>query len=82
MTVRSFSSWVNDDLFHNSTLESGTFRKISVEVGRIWLHSMGFEVKKITKGIYSAYQHKVPQLLSTITLKIDINSFHRLIQLK
>ena len=54
MTARSFSSWVNDDLLPNSTLESGAPRKISVEVGRKWLHSMGFEVTKITKGIYGA----------------------------
>ena len=52
MTARSFSSWVNDDLLPNSTFESGAPHKIFFEVGRKWLHSRGFEVKKITKGIY------------------------------
>ena len=52
MTAGSFASWVNNDLLPNATLESGAPRKISVEVGRKWLHSMGFQVKRITKGIY------------------------------
>ena len=42
MTACSFVSWVNDDLLPITTLESGAPHKISVEVGRQWLHSMGF----------------------------------------
>ena len=52
MTARSFCSWVNDELLPNSTLEPGAPRKISVEVARRWLLSMGFKVSRITKGIY------------------------------
>ena len=52
MTIRSFCFWVNNKLLPNSTLEPGAPRKISVEVARQWLHTMGFKVKRITKGIY------------------------------
>ena len=52
MTIRSFCFWVNNKLLPNSTLESGAPRKISVEVARQWLHTMGFKVKRVTKGIY------------------------------
>ena len=51
MTACSFVSWVNDNLLPITTLESGAPHKISVEVGRQWLHSMGFQVERITKGI-------------------------------
>ncbi len=53
MTARSFCTWVNDELLPNSTIEPGAPRKITVEVGRKWLHSMGFKVRRITKGIYT-----------------------------
>ena len=52
MTVRSFCSWVNNELLPNSTPEPGAPRKISVEVARQWLHTMEFKVKRATKGIY------------------------------
>ena len=52
MTVRSFCSWVNNELLPNSTLETGAPCKISVEVARQRLHTMGFKVKRVTKGIY------------------------------
>ena len=52
MTSRSFCTWVNTVLLPNSILESGAPHRISVEVARKWLHSMGFEVKPLTKGIY------------------------------
>lgn len=52
MTIQSLCSWVNDELLVNSTLEPGAPRKISVWVARKWLHSMGFKVKRIIKGIY------------------------------
>lgn len=43
MTAGSFAFWVNNDLLPNTTRESGAPRKISVEVGRQRLHSMGFQ---------------------------------------
>ena len=52
MTARSFCTWVNDELLPSSNLEPGAPRKIGVEVSRNWLHSMGFNVKRITKGLY------------------------------
>ena len=52
MTERSFCSWVNNDLLSNSTLESDAPQNISVDVARKWLITMGFNVKRITKGIY------------------------------
>ena len=52
MTSRSFCSWANDTRLPNTTLEPGAPRKASVEVARRWLHTMGFTVKRITKGIY------------------------------
>ena len=52
MTVSSFTSWVNKTLLPNSALDPGFPRSISCETGRRWLHSMGFFVKKSSKGIY------------------------------
>ena len=52
MMARSFCTWITTVLLPNSNLESGAPRRISVEVARKWLHSMGFEVKPLTKGIY------------------------------
>ena len=56
LTTRSFCSWVNDELLPNSTLEAGAPRKISVEVARKWLLSMGFEVKRVTKGYVDGHE--------------------------
>ncbi len=58
MTERSFTLWVNDDLLSNSTLECGAPRKLSVEVGRKWLHSVGSSVhnqriKRLLKAVFS-----------------------------
>ncbi len=52
MTARSFCSWVNNELLPSSNLEPEAPRRIGVEVSRNWLHSMGFKVKRITKGLY------------------------------
>lgn len=49
VTQHDIQNWV---MLPNNTLESGAPRKISVEVARKWLHSMGFEVRAVTKGIY------------------------------
>lgn len=49
MTARSFTLWVNDNLFPNSTPMLGAPQKVSMEIANKWLN---FEVKRITKGIY------------------------------
>ena len=52
MTTGSFCSWV-DDFLSNSNIKAGASApcKISVEVARRWLLTMGFKVKHITKGV-------------------------------
>ena len=52
MTAIDFCKWVDKSLLPNSTLEPGFPRNISAATARRWLHELGFQVIKTSKGIF------------------------------
>ena len=67
LTSVDFCKWVNESFLPNCTIEPGFPRRIGVEMARLWLHHLGFEVLTARKGIFID-GHERPDVIETRTL--------------
>ena len=79
MTACMFHLWVNSDLLPCLTLDPSLPRKIGVETARLWLHELGFQPLKRTKGLYIDGHERpdvVQYMKSFLTKLSDLEQSH------